>query len=95
MGIPWFTVGYGADIDAYVVGFFEKCHEKINADRRMVITNSYMQSQFAVLSEEEVNAVKEYLVNDNKAYSAYRKACRKGGEKENAGYFDMIPCTLS
>lgn len=33
------------DIDTYVLGYFAKCHEKINKDRDMVITNSYMQAQ--------------------------------------------------
>lgn len=83
------------DIDAYVIGFFAKCHKKINADKCMVITNSYMQAQFAELSEEDVNKVKEYMVNSNKAYSeyrkAYRKACKKSGVKETIPYVDPVP----
>lgn len=81
MGIPWFTVGYGADIAVLITG---KNHYDSDIGWHRCKNDA-----------EEVNAVKEYLVNDNKAYSAYRKACRKDGEKENAGYFDMIPCTLS
>lgn len=79
------------DIDTYVLGYFAKCHEKINKDRDMVITNSYMQAQFAELSKEDIDAVKKYLVNVNKAYSVYRKMCRKNGEQETTTYFDLIP----
>lgn len=79
------------DIDTYVIDFFTKCHEKINGDRHMVITNSYMQTQFELLSEEDIHVIKEYLANVNKAYSEYRKACKKSGEKETTQYFDIIP----
>lgn len=79
------------DIDTYVLNYFTECHKKINMDKRMVITNSYMQAQFAALSEEDINAVKKYLVSLNKAYSEYRKVCRKKGEQETVLYFDTIP----
>lgn len=63
-----------------MIDFFTKCHETINGDKHMVITNSYMQDQFEVLSEGDIHVIKEYLVNANKAYSEYRKACKKSGE---------------
>lgn len=79
------------DIDTYVIDFFAKCHEKINADKFIVITNSYMQAQFEVLSERDIHAIKEYLVDVSKAYSEYTKACKKSGEKETIEYYDIIP----
>lgn len=79
------------DIDTYVFDFFEKCHKKIHADKRKVITNSYMQTQFLTLSEEDIQAIKAYLVRANKSYSEYRKDCKKRGEKETTPYFDIIP----
>lgn len=79
------------DIDTYILAYFTKCHEKINPDRCMVITNSYMQAQFAELSKENIDAVQEYLVNVNKAYTVYRKICRKNGKQETTTYFDIIP----
>lgn len=82
--------GIREDIDAYVLGFFGKSHEKIRTDKRKVITNSYMQMQFAVLSGEDVQTIKDYLVRVNKAYSEYRKNCRKNGERETTSYFDVI-----
>lgn len=83
--------GIREDMDTYVLAFFEKCHQKIHADKRKMITNSYMQTQFPILSEDDVQAIKEYLVRVNKAYSKYRRACKKRGEKETAPYFDIIP----
>lgn len=79
------------DIDTYVIDYFTKCHEKINADKFLVITNSYMQDQFEVLSEGDIHAIKEYLANVSKAYSEYTKACKKNGEKETIEYYDIIP----
>lgn len=83
--------GIRGDIDTYVMQFFVKCHEKIHTDRHRVITNSYMQTQFSTLSEEDIQAVKEYLVCVSKAYSEYGRACRKRGEKETKQYFDVVP----
>ena len=79
------------DMDTYVFKFFEECHEKIHADKRKVMTHLYMQTQFPTLSEEDIQAIKEYLVRVNKAYSEYGRACKKRGEKEATPYFDMIP----
>ena len=79
------------DIDTYVFNYFIKNHEKINADQRLVTINSYMQSQFKLLSENDIQAIKEYLIDVNKTYGAYRKSCMKNKEKETTRYFDIIP----
>lgn len=89
--LPKILDGIREDIDTYVFKFLEKCHEKIHTDKYKVITNSYMQTQFSILSEEDIKTVKEYLICVNKAYSEYRKTCRKHGEKETTPYFDVIP----
>lgn len=68
------------DIDTYVIDYFTKCHNKINADKSMVVTNSYMQSQFEKMSNEDIDEVKGYLLAVNRAYSEYRKACKKSGK---------------
>lgn len=79
------------DIDTYVLNYFTENHEKINADQWLVTTNSYMQSQFKLLSENDIQTIKEYLIDVNKAYCAYRKVCVKNKEKETTRYFDVIP----
>lgn len=83
--------GLREDINTYVLDFIPKCHKKIHTDKCKVITNSYMQTQFLALCEEDIQLIKEYLVRVSKAYSAYRKNCRKHGEKETTPYFDIIP----
>lgn len=83
--------GIREDIDTYVLDFFKRSHRKILADKCMVTTNSYMQTQFKELSEEDVQAVKEYMVRANKAYSEYRTDCRKKGQKATKPYFEIIP----
>lgn len=79
------------DIDTYVLAFFEKSHQTINADKRITATGAYMKNQLAALSEEEIRAVKEYLVNVSQAYMEYGRACKKSGQQETKEYFDMIP----
>ena len=36
-----------------------------------------MQKQFAVISEEEINSIKRYLVEVSQEYSKYCKECKK------------------
>lgn len=50
-----------------------------------------MQMQFSILSAEDIQTVKDYLVRVNKAYSEYRRTCRKNNERETIPYFDIIP----
>ena len=79
------------DIDNYVMDYFEKCHKKINSDKYMTVMNCYVQAQFKMLCDNEINSIKQYLVDVNKAYSAYRKMCKKTGAIETIEYFDIIP----
>ncbi len=79
------------DINTYVIKFFIKQHEIITADKYMLITHSYMNEQFMILSKSDVDLIKEYLINLNRAYSKYRNECRKDGKKEVISYFDSIP----
>ncbi len=83
--------GIREDINTYVLTFLRKCHAKILEDKHKTVTNLYMQTQFLMLGEEDIQAIKEYLVRVSKAYSEYRKACRKHCEKETIAYFDVIP----
>ena len=83
--------GLKKDINTYVIKFFAKQHNIINADKYMLITNSYMNEQFMVLSKSDVDLIKGYLINLNRAYSKYRNECRKDGKKEVISYFDSIP----
>lgn len=78
------------DIDNYVMDYFEKCHKKINSDKYMTVMNCYVQAQFKMLCDDEINSIKQYLVDVNKTYSAYRKMCKKNGLKESKAYFDNI-----
>jgi len=50
--------GIRKDIHTYVLAFFAKSHKKINADKRRVTINSYMQAQFETLSESDIQAIK-------------------------------------
>lgn len=83
--------GIRKDIDTYVIDYFLKCHEKINADNLMRVTNSYMQTQFTILNQEDIKLIKEYLVNVDKAYSQYMMDCKKNKKKEIKEYFEIIP----
>ena len=87
--------GIKKDIDNYVLDYIEKCHKKINADRYMTTMNRYMQAQLKILSEEEIDTIKQYLIDSSKAYSEYRKECRKmckkNGLKEAEVCFNDIP----
>ena len=83
--------GIREDIDTYVLDYFEKCHEKIHTVKYKAITNSYMQTQFSILSPEDIQTMKDYLIRVNKAFSEYRRACRKNNERETTPYFDIIP----
>ncbi len=78
------------DINNYVMDYFEKCHKKINSDKYMTVMNCYVQAQFKMLCDDEINSIKQYLVDVNKTYSAYRKMCKKNGLKESKAYFDSI-----
>lgn len=78
------------DIDNYVMDYFEKCHKKINSNKYMTVMNYYVQAQFKMLCDDEINSIKQYLVDVNKAYSAYRKICKRNGLKESKAYFDSI-----
>ncbi len=78
------------DINNYVMDYFEKCHKKINSDKYMTVMNCYVQAQFKMLCDDEINSIKQYLVDVNKAYSTYRKMCKKNGLKESKAYFDSI-----
>lgn len=89
--LPELFDGIRKDIDTYVMDFFSKCHKKINEDKCMSVTNSYMKTQFTILSEDDIKSIKEYLVNSNKAYSQYMKDCKKNKEKETIEWFDIIP----
>lgn len=80
----------GADIETYVLPFFFSSHNKINVDKLMVVTNTYIQAQLATLSEEEIVSLKQYLTDCNKAYSEYRKMCIKNNQKEEIAYWDII-----
>lgn len=79
------------DIDKYVLAFFKKSHQTINEDKRMTATGTYMKARLAALGEDEISAVKEYLVNVNQAYMEYRRGCKKSGQQESIEYFDIIP----
>ncbi|MCI9155510.1 MAG: hypothetical protein HFF44_01060 [Lawsonibacter sp.] len=78
-----------ADIDTYVLKFFMESHKKINTDRRMAVMNTYMQGQLAEMRDEDIKAVKQYLMDVSKANSEYRKQYKKSGE--SIAYFDLIP----
>ena len=78
------------DIDNYVMDYFEKCHKKINSDKYMTVMNCYVQAQFKMLCDDEINSIKQYLVDVNKTYSAYRKMCKKNGLKESKAHFHSI-----
>lgn len=49
----------GDDIDRYVMGYFRKCHEKLNRDRQSVTARNYMQSQFDNMSIEEAQIIRD------------------------------------
>lgn len=80
-----------SDIDTYVLKFFANSHERINSDKQMTAMNSYMKVQFTELSEVDISAVKQYLVDVSRANSEYWKQCKKAGTKQTIAYFDLIP----
>lgn len=79
------------DIDTYAIPYFCGNHDKLNSDKLMVATNTYMQIQVTTLHPNQVDAIKEFLVTVNQSYSSYRKECRKNNRKEQIEYFDILP----
>lgn len=80
-----------SDIDTYAMPYFLKNHDKLNADKLMTITNTYMQAQIITLNPNQVDEIKEFLVTVNQSYCAYRKECRKNNRKEQIEHFDILP----